>query len=210
VRALLAVIASAVVLSNCTQMIAQQALKDAREKFAKCVADNNATPEGRMITACLWRGDGSDTAAKLSDPNPLTPAERNALVQVHNRGLQCRQFLDAYDSQYAAWATPYAQAMHQRSDQIFYKLASGELPVGLANRLYIESNGQFQVDLSRGHADAVRDEEAQRQRAAEAMLQANALAAAQPRSQVPQIQTPQMTTTNCTWLGNTLNCTSMR
>jgi hypothetical protein len=58
-------------------------------------------PEGQSIYKRIWRGDGTDTADKLSDPNPLTPAERNALVQVHNRAVQCRQFLDAYDSQYA-------------------------------------------------------------------------------------------------------------
>jgi hypothetical protein len=181
VRAFLAIIASAVVLSSCGQMVVQQALKDAQEKFAKCAADNRATPEGQMVMARLWRGDGTDTAAKLSDPKPLTPDERNALVQVHNRAVQCRQFLLAYENQYAAWSTPYVQAMYQRSDQLFYKLASGELPVGLANKLEIESNGQFQAELAQGHADAVRADEAQRQRLAEAMLQGNALAAAQPR-----------------------------
>src|SRR5262249_6182123 len=155
-----------------------------------------------------WRGDGTDTADKFSDPNPLTPAERNALVQVHNRALLCRQFLDAYDSQYAVWATPYDQAMHQRTDQIFYKLASGELPVGVANKLYIQSYGQFQADLARGHADAVSADEIQRQRLAEAMIQSGALkTATQPQLQMPPA--PRVTTTNCTWLGNNLNCTSM-
>jgi len=132
-----------------------------------------------------------------------------ALVQVHNRAVQCRQFLDAYDSRYAVWATPYAQAMHQRTDQIFYKLASGELPVGVANKLYIESNGQFQADLAQGHADAVRADEIQRQRLAEAMIQSGALTPKTQPLQVPTVQTPRMTTTNCTWLGNNLNCTSV-
>lgn len=184
---------------------AQQRLHETRANFDKCVAENKATPEAQMLAARIWNGDGTDTAAKLSDPNPLTRAERDALVQVHNRSVQCRQILIAYDNQYAAWETPYLQELFQRTDEIFYKLASGELPVGLANKLRIESTGKFQVDVSRGHADAVRVEEAQRQQAAQAMLQASAqalTAAAQSR--------PQMTTTNCTWLGNTLNCTSMR
>jgi hypothetical protein len=203
----IAVMASAVAIGGCAQMITQQAMKDAQEKSAKCAADNMATPEGHVIWARLWRGDGSDTAAKLSDPNPLTPAERNALVQVHSRALQCRQFLDGYDSQYAAWAMPYDQAMHQRTDQIFYKLASGDLPVGVANKLYIESNGQFQADLAQGHADAVRADEAERQRLAEAMIQSGALTTA-TKPQLQTAQAPRMTTTNCSWLGNTLNCTS--
>jgi hypothetical protein len=71
----------------------------------------------------------------------------------------------------------------------------------LANKLIIESTGQFQVDVSKGHANAVQIEEAQRQRMAETLIQANAqIAASQPR----------MTTTNCTWVANTMNCTGMR
>jgi hypothetical protein len=187
-------------LSGCAQMVAQTAMADAREKFAKCAADNKSSPEGQMIAARLWQGNATDTAAKLSDPKPLTPTERNAFVQVHNRNVQCRQILLAYDNRYTAWETPYAQDFYQRNDQIFYKLASGELPVGVANKLYIESNGQFQADLSRGHAEAVRAEEAQQQQAAQALLQASIAAQAQNRT----------TTTNCSWFGNTLNCTSMR
>jgi hypothetical protein len=208
-RSFLTVMAISIMLGGCAQMVTQQAMKDAQEKSAKCIADNVATPEGQSIYKRLWRGDGTDTADKLSDPNPLTPAERNALVQVHNRAVQCRQFLDAYDSQYAVWATPYDQAMHQRTDQIFYKLASGELPVGVANKLYIQSYGQFQADLARGHADAVSADEIQRQRLAEAMIQSGALAPKTQPLQVPTAQAPRMTTTNCTWLGNNLNCTSM-
>ena len=73
---------------------------------------------------------------------------------------------------------------------------SGEIPVGVANRLRIESTSKFQVDVSKGHADAVRVDEAQRQRAAEATL----------------ASTPKTTTTatNCLWFGNQLDCTSTR
>lgn len=190
------------VLTGCAQIMAQQALKDARANFDKSVADNKASPEGQLLAPRLWAGDGTDTAAKLSDPKPLTPSEREALVQAHNRGVQCRQILIAYDNKFAAWETQYLQELYQRSDEIFYKLASGELPAGIANKLSIESAGKFQVDVSKGHAEAVRIEEAQRQRAAEAMLQASAQIAASQ-------QHPQMTTTNCHWLGNMLNCTTM-
>ena len=105
-----------------------------------------------------------------------------------------------HDNRFAAWETPYWEEYFQRSDAIFYKLASGEIPVGLANKLSIESRGKFQVDVSKGHANAVRLEEVQRQRAAEAMLQASTQFASQSQ--------PHMTTTNCMWVGNSLNCTS--
>ena len=128
-----------------------------------------------MLYTRVWAFDDSDTAAKLSDPATLTAEQRNALVQVHNRQVQCRQIIITHDNRFAAWETPYWEEYFQRTDAIFYKLASGEIPVGLANKLYIESRGKLQVDVSKGHADAVRLEEAQRQLAAEAMLQASRL-----------------------------------
>lgn len=183
-------------LTACAQIAAQQAKKDA----TGCVQEARNSPEGQIAYARLWAFDDSDTAAKLRDPAPLTKEEQNALVQVHNKIVKCRQIIVSHDMRYAAWETQYWQEYFQRSDEIFARLATGELPVGVANRLAIESNGKFQLDASRGHADAVRVEEAQRQRMAEAMMQAGAqIAASQPR----------MTTTNCMWMGNTLNCTSM-
>jgi hypothetical protein len=181
-------------------MAAKQAVGDA----TSCLQAAKATPEGQTVFARLWANDPAlDTADKLTDPKPLTKDERNALVQFHSKALPCRQFIVDHDTRYAAWELPYWEQLFQRSDSIYLKLASGELPVGVANKLTIESTGKFQVDVSQGHAEAVRIEDAQRQRAAEAMLQAGALmAASQPR--------PTTTTTNCNWFGNSLNCTSLR
>ena len=181
----------ALALGGCTILTkigTQQDVKKAEE----CFADAKATPEAGPLYKRLWKFDGTDTADKLTDPKPLTPDERNALIQYKNRLEPCRKNVVS-DAQY--W-----QELFQRQDQIVDRLARGEMPVGLANKLSIESNGQFQLAVSKDNADAVGAEEAQRQRAAEAMLQASAqLAAAQPR----------MSTTNCTWLGNNLNCTTM-
>ncbi len=189
-------------LSGCAQIVGRMAAVDAVDKAKACVAAYKATPEYQMIAKRIWQFDDTDTAAKLSDPNPLTPAERDALVQVHNQSARCRQIIISHDNQFAAWETPYWQDYFQRTDEIFYKLASGELPVGAANKLSIESRGTFQAAVSRGNANAVQVAEAQRQQAAEAMIRAGAQIAANSQ--------PRMTTTNCTWLGNTLSCTSMR
>jgi hypothetical protein len=115
----------------------------------------------------------------------------------------CKQIILTHDNNFAAWETPYWQQFFQRSDEIFYKLASGEIPVGIANRLSIESQGKFQTEVSSGHAQAVAVDEARQQRASEAMLQAGTqILAAQSQNRV--------TTTNCSWIGNMLNCTSIR
>ena len=193
----------ALVLGDCAQMVAQQATGDARTNAADCVKELGSTPEAKLLSARLWRFDDSDTIGKLSDPNPLSKNERDALVTVYKLQQRCRQIVLVHDDKYAAWEAPYWQQFYQRSDEIFYKLASGEISVGLANKLTIESNGKFQTDLSRGHANAVQVEEVRRQQVAQAMLQTSAqVLASQPQSQV--------TTTNCSWVGNTLNCTSMR
>lgn len=197
------VFAAALPLTNCARIAGQLDAQNAAKNAKSCFEEVWKTPEGELLSVRLWRFNELDNASKLSDPNPLTKKERDSLVVVHNQMQPCKQIILTHDNNYAAWETPYWQEYFQRSDEIFYKLASGELPVGLANRLSIESNGKFQTDISRGHAQAVAVDEAQRQRASEAMLQAGTqILAAQSQSRI--------TTTNCSWIGNTLNCTSIR
>jgi hypothetical protein len=130
-----------------TQIATQQDAKKAKE----CFADAKATPEGQLVHKRIWSFDGTDTADKLTDSKPLTPPERDALVQFKSHIEPCRQIIIQH--------APYWHEFFQRQDQIFSKLASGELPVGLANKLAIESNGQFQTDVSKDHADAVQADE---------------------------------------------------
>jgi hypothetical protein len=178
----------ALALGDCTILTKITTQQDAK-KAKECFADAKATPEGQLVHKRIWSFDGTDTADKLTDPNPLTPDERNTLIQYKNRLEPCRQNVVS--------DAPYWHELFLRQDQIVDKLASGEMPVGLANKLSIESNGQFQLAAaSKDHADAVGAEEAQQQRAAEAMLQASA-----SQSRVKKA--------NCSWAGNNLNCTSM-
>lgn len=198
-----AVLAAGLSLAGCARIVGQLDAQNAAKNSKTCIEGVWATPEGQLLSGRLWRFNEMDTASKLSDPNPLTKREQDALVVVHNQLQPCKQIILTHDNSFAAWETPYWQEYFQRNDELFYKLASGEISVGLANKLAIESKGKFQTDVSRGHAQAVAVDEAQRQRASEAMLQAGAqMLAAQSQNRV--------TTTNCSWMGNTLNCTSMR
>ncbi len=162
-----------------------------------------------MIAGRLWMGDATDSAAKLLDPYPLTPPERAALVEVHNRAVQCRQIIVAQAAQSVPWQSPYLQEYAQRSDAIYDRLASGELPVGLANKLSIESDRKLKADLeaaraeNAGRIEGVRADQARRDEATDALLQESAqIAATQPPSKTPA--------PNCTWLGNALNCAAPR
>jgi hypothetical protein len=198
----LGILALAALIGGCA-ITGQIAARQAVESAGTCIKEIKSSPEGKIVGARIWQFDESDNAAKLTDPKALTKAEQDALVQNHNRLQRCRQIIIDHDNRYAAWETPYWQEAFQRGDAIFYKLASRELSVGLANKLLIESNGKFQTDVSKAHAEAVSVQEAQQQRASEMMLQAGAqIMASQPRTQV--------TTTNCSWIGNNLNCTGMR
>src|SRR6516162_9943830 len=183
-------------LAGCALTATQQTVKGA----GSCLQNVKSSQEGQIVSAKLWASDGTDTEAKLSDPNPLTPAERDALVQVHNSIISCRQMIISDDSRSGAWELPYWLDEFQRSDAIFNKLATGELPIGLANKLTIESNGKFHADLSRRHAEAVPVDEAQQQQVAEALLQASAqITAPDPHSRLRAI--------DCRWVANTLSCT---
>jgi len=158
-------------------------------------------------------GDSTDSPAKLLDPYPLTPAERAALAQVHRRAVQCRQIIIAHASQSASWQVPYLEEYASRSEQVFGKLESGELPVGMANKLSLESDRKLREDLAdaralnnalnnTGHPEGVRLQEAQRQRTSEELLiQSSQIAAAQTA--------PRMPSTYCGWQGNTLNCANL-
>ena len=183
------------VAGGCTLTATQQTAKTG----SSCLQDVKSSQEGQIVYARLWASDATDTADKLSDPNALTPTERDALAQVHNDIISCRQTLISDNSRSEAWKLPYWLDYFKRSDAIFNKLASGELPVGLANKLTIESNGRFQADVSRRQADAVPVDEAQQQQAAEALMQASAQSAS------PEVQS-RLTSMNCGWVANTLSC----
>jgi hypothetical protein len=182
-------------LAGCALSATLQTAKPA----GSCLQDVKSSQEGQIVYAKLWAFDATDTADKLSDPNPLTPTERDALAQVHNDIISCRQTTISDNSRSEGWKLPYWLDYFKRSDAIFNKLASGELPIGLANKLTIESNGKFQADLSRRHPDAVPVNEAQQQQAAEALLQDGAqITAPNPQSRVSAI--------DCRWVANTLSC----
>ena len=179
---------------------ALSATRQTAKAGSSCLQDVKSSQEGQILYAKLWASDATDTEAKLSDPNPLTPTERDALAQVHNDIISCRQTIISDNSRSEAWKLPYWLDYFKRSDAIFNKLASGELPIGLANKLTIESNGKFQADLSRRHPDAVPVDEVQQQQAAETLVQASAqTTASEPDSR--------LTALNCRWVANALSCT---
>jgi hypothetical protein len=184
------------ILANCSGVIGAFAVKEARENYEQCMRDVKASPEGQIFRSRMWIGDGADTVEKLTDRKPLTKDEKNAVLRYQNKLMPCRQIIIAHDNRYAAWETPYWQEFFQRADLIRLKLVSDEITVGVANRLSIESIGKFQVDTSKGQADATRVAQEQQQRAAEVML--------------ASLPTTTRTTTNCYWAGNNLNCDSVR
>jgi hypothetical protein len=200
-RKIFALAAVATVLAGCAQIAANRAVADAKA----CLQAVKETPDGQLLRRRLWANDETDTPDKLSDPNPLTKDEREALVRQHGKVIPCRQIILNHDNRFAAWETPYWQELFQRTDDLYVRLAAGEMPAGTANRLAIESTGKFQTDVSRGHAQAVAEAEIRQQRASEAMLMAGSqILAASAANQ------PRTTTTNCTWFGNTINCVGTR
>jgi hypothetical protein len=183
-------------LAACALTATQQIAKSA----SSCLQNVKSSQEGQIVYAKLWASDATDTPAKLSDSNPLTPTERDTLIQVHNKIILCRQMNISDDSRSAAWELPYWLDYFKRSDAIFDKLASGEVSVGLANKLTIESDGRFQADVLRSHPDAISRDEAQQQQAAEALLQTSAQTTAlEPDSRLAAI--------DCRWVANALSCT---
>lgn len=212
-------------LAACSEVQQNEALKDA----GHCARDVLGSHEATIVYSRLWLGDGTDTPDKLRDTAPLTPDEQDALSRVRYSMHQCKQKL-AIRSMDQPAAMPDQQAREasiQRTDAILEKVAIGEITVGMANRLFVQSNGIFLADITKVNPKlasrqqkhlqdqaelmlaesekAVAEEEA-RHRAeeeAEAKQRKNKGKTRQAAEQVPA-------TTNCAWSGNTLNCIAVR
>jgi hypothetical protein len=89
----------------------------------------------------------------LTDPKPLTKPERDALVAVHKDLEPCRQSAVNHSN---AQELPVIEELFQRQAAIFDKLASGEVAVGVANRLTLESAANFRADDARAFSAEAR------------------------------------------------------
>jgi hypothetical protein len=123
----LPVVFTAFVFTGCAQVTNQISSTDAAAVYAKCALDRRRHGRGRQIK----RRQATVTAG----PRGADPGARPI-------GAQCRQIV-SQDKRYAAWQSPPWQEYFQRGDAIFYKLSTGEIPVGLANKLAIESRGKI-------------------------------------------------------------------
>jgi hypothetical protein len=214
-------------LAACAKITEKATEQAAMKKANACVRDVATSSEAVKVYKRLWLGDGNDTPDKLRDPAPLTPEEKNALTQLHGKMLQCRQIPASSSSPPDARETAYRDEYFQRSTAVYYKLESDDLPVGVANKLFIESNGKFQADMLRDRLPGVGPDAIEAQQDAEKMVQEyDQAAAAEQNRQAQQRQSQQrrskqhpsqqsqpeqtVTTPNCTWVGNTLNCTTAR
>jgi hypothetical protein len=201
VFAVLAVLAVCAV-AGCSLDPTQRASADARAEVSQCGAENEATPQSHAIASRLWMGDGGDTIVKLTDQKPLTPAERSALMQVHSKASQCRQIFIAHATQYAPAQLPMIQRYVERSDQIYDKLVNDGLPVGIANRLSIQNDREFQDDFAGAQGSGIKMDVVQRRQQTDEMLAQSAeIEAAQAPSVVAR--------PSCTWNENTLVCTNL-
>jgi len=211
---------AALAMPSCSSLTQDDAMK----KATTCARDAATSEEAAVIYQRLWRGDGRDTIDKLRDTTTLLPEQKSALVQFHNDLQQCRQMMAAATSQSNTRQTVYREEFFTRGDAIYYKLVNDQIPVGLANKLTIQSNAKLQSEIMRDDPRALRPEEIQQQRNAESMLAAaEQMAMAQPPPPPPakrkgkqkpptpeELEQQRLATTTCTWLGNTLDCTTPR
>ena len=207
---------AAFALPACSGIKQDEALKQG----TRCTRDLAEAPETAKVYQRLWFGDGNDPIAKLRDPDPLSPDEKATLTQFQNKLVHCRQIMTVGGGESATWEAVLKDQYNQRSDAIYYRLINNDLPVGLANRLTIESAGKLQADIVRDHPNSVPRRDIALQQAAEDMLrEAGPFVAAQPPEPPPpkgklrqakQAPPPPPAAPNCKWVGNSLDCTTIR
>ena len=209
-------VVAALALPACSEIKQDEALKQGN----RCARELADAPETAKVYQRLWLGDGNDPISKLRDPDPLTPDEKATLTQFQNKLVRCRQIVTAGGGESPTWEAVFRDQYNERSDAIYYRLINNDLPVGLANRLTIESVGKFQADMLRDHPRAVPRQEIVRQQAAEEMLkEAGPFVAVQPPPPPPskgklrqakQTAPPPPAAPTCNWVGNALDCTIVR
>jgi len=207
---------AALALPACSQIKQEEALKQGN----RCARELADAPETAKVYQRLWLGDGNDPIAKLRDPEPLTPDEKATLTQFQNKFMHCRQIVTSGGGESATWEAVLKEQYNERSDAIYYRLINNDLPVGLANRLTIESAGKLQAEILRDHPGSVPRRDIALQQAAEDMLrEAGPFVAAQPPAPPPpkgktrqakQVPPPPPAAPNCKWVGNSLDCTTIR
>ena len=111
-------------LAGC-QTVAESQTQGTREDFGACKNLSFETPDGMLLKRRLWVGDGTDSASKLTDPLPLTQAERDALARYTASVLPCRQTVAEHDGTDAVGAMPASQTFWARTDEIRTKLRGG-------------------------------------------------------------------------------------
>ena len=152
-------------LAGC-QSVADSRTQEAREDFAACKNLTFETADGTLLKRRLWVGDGSDSALKLTDPLPLTQAERDALARYAASVLPCRQIVAEHDGTDSVGAMPAAQTFWARTDEIRTKLEAGEIAVGAAYRLQMQAWEDFRIAQTQAKSTAAAESDAGRQAAA--------------------------------------------
>jgi hypothetical protein len=79
-------------LTGC-QTVAESQTQEAREVLAACKKLTFKTADGTLLKRRLWVADGTDSASKLTNPMPLTQAERDALARYVASVQPCRQIV---------------------------------------------------------------------------------------------------------------------
>jgi hypothetical protein len=152
-------------LAGC-QTVAERQRQEAPEAVTACKKPTFETADGTLLKRRLWVGDGADSASKLTDPLPLTPAERDALARYAASVLPCRQIVAEHDGTHAVGAMPASQTFWARTDEIRTKLEAGEIAVGVANRLQMQAWEDFRNAQTQAKSTVAAESDARQEAAA--------------------------------------------
>jgi hypothetical protein len=213
VRGSLTVLAVCAALAACATDAQKQAetmqsgLEAARQGESACLAQLRGTPAvARVLTVLALDEDDPAKLHKLSDPRTADDDLRRDLVEAHQAVLPCRSTLKNGLAAVHPSYVEVASATFAAQDRVLLGLLNGQLTIGAANEGFLEINR-----LSRAawlQTSGALDQQLADAHAAE-MQQRAAVAMALQQWSVQQQMVESMnrpTTTNCTAIGNMLNC----
>lgn len=152
------------------------------------------------------RGVDGITTAMLANHSYPSQDDKILLERVDHIAVDCSRQLVSLARRHGNPITDIIDLNYRSTQILFSRLLGGELTYAQYNRMRLELYSAF-VQSAQQYLQAVRAQDIAASQAAAANLRAAAAAFAVTQPSRPAL-VPPPTTTNCRWIGNTLNCQS--
>lgn len=186
----------------------QQFQADVQKLQAECSRKYETMPGSSALSGKVsLRGVDGITTAMLINENFPTEQDKALLLKLDEIHTDCSRKLIDIARQRNHPLSDILDINYKSAQLLFARLVAGAMTYAQYNRARVEMNTKF-VQIAQDYMLAVQARDIAARQAAASNLQAAAAALLLMQPQPQPIRTPTPVTTNCRWIGSTLNCNS--